>query len=779
MFLPPSVTHLRPIVRRSRRFASRGLRLVLSLAIAVAAGGALVTAADWPEWRGPARDGLSPDKGLPEKWSPAGEGLAWKVPIGSRSGPIVVGDRLYMLTHAGAAFALEAPDTQERVVCLDANTGKLIWEHRINMFHSDVPAHRVGWASPAADPATGNIYALGDGAMLVALSRDGKLLWEHSMNEEFGFVTTHGGRTTSPIVEGDLVIVTGLNAGWGALARTGNRYFAFDKKTGDLVWVSSPQQRHYDTNYSTPIVATVKDTRLVLVGGTDGCIHALKASTGEPVWKFEMTKRAVNTSVVMHGTDAIVTHSEENLDTSEMGLLAAIDATATGNITKDQLRWSQHGFQGGFASPVLDEAAGRLYEVDNGAILAAFDLKDGHRLWDKKLGTLQKGSPVFGDGKLYIGTENGRFYILRPNATGVDVLDEDDIKSADGSEEPIIASPAIANGRVYFASMRALYAIGPKTVKPAPRPRAAPANTNAGAAAATSGTPGAPAVVQIVPFEKVLKPTDKVKFDVRLFDAQGHRLPPQPATFALDGLKGTIAPDGTFTPAPDAPMQGGSIKATVGALNGTARVRVLPTLPLAYNFDDITGQTPPVPWINATGKFVVADLDGSKVLSRLEDNTPGRRARLFFGTVDMADYTMEADVRVGEKRRQMGDAGVIAQRYSLVLFGNGQKIELQPWQANPAMTVSAPFQWKPEIWYHVKLRVENLKDGTTRVQGKAWPKDEQEPTAWTVEKLDKIGHKHGAPGIYADSLYGAYYDNLKVTSLAASGDVRPSSAANR
>lgn len=762
------------MVRRRRTFASMVLLLVLCVS------GAFLSAADWPEWRGPARDGQSTEKGLPEKWSTTGENLAWKVPIGSRSGPVVFGDHLYMLTHAGAAFALDAPDTQERVVCLDANTGKLLWEHKINMFHSDVPAHRVGWASPAVDPATGNVYAFGDGAMFVALSPDGKLLWEHSLNEEFGFVTTHGGRTTSPIIEGDLVILNGLNAGWGSLARTGNRYFAFDKKTGDVVWVASPQNKHYDTNYSTPIAATINNVRMILVGGTDGTIHGIKAWTGEPVWKFEMTKRAINNSVVMHGTDAIVTHSEENLDTSEMGLIGVIDTTtAKGELQKSQLRWAVHGFQGGYGSPVIDAQANRMYMVDNGSILAAFDLKDGHRLWEKKLGTLQKGSAVLADGKLYVGTENGRFYILRPGDKAVEVLDDEDLREGkpEGAETAIIASPAVANGRVYVATMSTLYAIGPKGTKATPHKAGAAAKSGAGAAAPAAAGPAT--VMEVFPWEKAIRPNEKAKFEVRLYDANGNRVASQPATFALEGLKGTVAPDGTFTPDAAASLQGGLVKATVGTLTGTARVRVLPPLPVAYNFDDITGEAPPAPWINATGKFAVSDLDGNKVLRRLEDNTPGRRARLFLNTPDLSDYTIEADVRVNEKRRQLGDAGVIAQRYGLVIFGNAQKIELQPWQANPAMTVSAPFQWKTDAWYRLKLRVENLKDGTTKVQGKAWPRDEQEPSGWLVEKIDKIGHKHGAPGLYADALFGSYYDNVKVTSLTAGGDVRPSSAERR
>ena len=63
-------------------------------------------------------------------------------------------------------------------MALDADTGKVVWEYKFNIFQSDVPPHRVGWASPAADPETGNIYALGVGAQVIALSKDGKLLWE-------------------------------------------------------------------------------------------------------------------------------------------------------------------------------------------------------------------------------------------------------------------------------------------------------------------------------------------------------------------------------------------------------------------------------------------------------------------------------------------------------------------------------------------------------------------------------------------------------------------------
>jgi hypothetical protein len=325
--------------------------------------------------------------------------------------------------------------------------------------------------------------------------------------------------------------------------------------------------------------------------------------------------------------------------------------------------------------------------------------------------------------------------------------------------ESIIASPAVANGRVYVASMDALYAIGPKTLRPAAAP--APVPTPAAA------TPGAPAAALVFPSDVTLKPGQAQKFAVQLYDANGVKVPTPAGTtiaWTLEGLKGTAAPDGTFTPDAAAGSQGGTLKAAVsgGSLAGSARVRVAISGKQEENFDGFTAEAPPGGWVNAANKFDVKDLEGNKVLQRREDNTLTRRARMFFGAPDMANYTVEMDVRTIEKRRQQGDVGVIAQRYVMVLFGNSQKVELQPWQPNVAMTVSAPFQWKGDAWYRVKLEVQNQKDGSVRVRGKAWPRGETEPAAWLVEKVDPIGHKMGSPGIYADAPWGAYFDNIKV-----------------
>jgi outer membrane protein assembly factor BamB len=735
------------------RICSSRVAVLSFLLIAPAVG---LGAADWPEWRGPGRDGVSHETNLPSKWSTGGENLAWKLPFGGRSAPVVFRDRLYLQTTIG-----DPASTQERLVAVDAESGKVLWERRFNLYLSDVPQHRSAWASPAVDPETGNIYVFTVAAELICLSPDGKVLWDRSMTELHGAVTTHGGRTVSPIVEGDKVILNALILAWGDLNRPGNRYFAFDKKTGQTIWISSPQARHYDTNYSTPIVATVNGMKLMMVGGTDGVYHALKVNTGEPVWQVEVSKRAIlNSPLYLNGV-TYITHGEENIDTTEMGMIAAIDPTRTGKLGADAYKWKTLGFLPSFASPVTDGE--RLYTVDNSAIVGAFDLKTGKQLWHRSLGTLQKGSPVLADGKLYVGTENGKFFILRPSASGVEILDED-LLGKPANPDPIIASPIVADGRVYVTSMENVYAIG-KRQRPA-------RSSSRGATAGTSGTNGqgggaADGVVthvQLFPYEAELTPGAQQKFRLRLYDGKGNLIreeAPQKATWAVDQLAGTVNPDGTLTAGKDA--QGGFVKATVGGVTGQARVRVVPPLPWSFDFDKPAAEAPPSWWVGGPGKVFQRTVEGAgAVLVRPRDDTVGRRAKVIMGDPIWHDYTVEADVRGREQRRQRGDVGLINQRYDLVLFGNGQKLELHPWQAADEMTVKVPYAWKPDVWYRMKLRVDSRRDGTTQVRGKVWPVGESEPQAWTIEKIDRIPHKNGSPGLYGDGISDIYFDNMRV-----------------
>jgi outer membrane protein assembly factor BamB len=725
---------------------------------------ALLSANDWPEWRGPARTGVSAETGLPESWSPAGDNLAWTAPYGGRSAPVVFGDRLYLQNGVGSGAEL-----QERLMAFNADTGKVLWEHKYNLYTSDVPPHRIAWASPAVDPATGNVFAFSGNGHLFAFSPDGKVLWERSLAEEFGMWTTHGGRVSSPIVDGDQLIVSGLMFLWGQHSNGAHRYVSFDTATGKAIWMSSPEGRPTDTIYANPFVATVNGVRTVFSGGSDGAMHAFKAADGEPIWNWRVSQRGLNTAALVMGDDVIVTHSEENVGRNDMGMVAAVPANSKGTLTDKDARWIVHGVQIGFASPVSDGE--RLYVVDNGGVLFAFDLKTGARLWHLTLGTIAKASPVYADGKLYVGTENtgnagGKFFIIRPHADRGEILDEDWLGTPEASQL-IIASPIVARGRIYVVSDSALYAIGPKGT---PSGTAKPAAPAGGSAAQGSGPGGPVASLVVSPTEHLIKPGEPLQLDVRAFDAQGRRVSNAgAATWELEGLKGTIQ-NGRFTPA-DGIGQAGLVKASIGSATGAARIRVVPDLPWTYDFEQHEGTAPPPYWINATGKFEIREMDGTKVLVKLANNAFAfaKRTRPFFGSTEFSDYTIQADVRSMELRRQMSDVGIVAQRYELVLFGNHQRLELQPWQPEVDRTVRVKFPWEKDRWYTMKLEVQTLDKGQVRARGKVWPRGEAEPEAWTIERIDPLGSLRGSPGIYADALNSApqggseiYYDNIKV-----------------
>jgi outer membrane protein assembly factor BamB len=706
----------------------------------------LLPASDWTDYRGPNRDGSSPDKNLPSKWSPAGENLAWKAPYGGRSAPVIHGDRMYVMNGVGSG-----PTLQERLMCLNADTGQVIWEYHMKVYLSDVPTHRVSWASPAVDPETGNVYAFGVGGLLVALNRQGKLLWEHSMAEEQGLVTTHGGRTVSPVVYGNLLIVGGVSTGWGEMARPAHRYFAFDKRNGEFVWISTPGGRPFDTTYAPAVITEVNGVKLLVAGGGDGAVHAIKVLTGEPVWSFAMSKRGINTGVLVYDNQAIVSHSEENLDTSAMGLLASINAAGHGKLGPQDVKWKVPGFQGGYSTPVMD--GDRVFQIDNGANLYAFDFHTGKELWKQNLGTIQKASPVIADGKIYVGTESGKFFILKPHADHCEILSDVELGKVPG-EEQVIASAAVARGRVYFVSTQNIYAIGKKGAGIAPPPYKPEPHPHL--------TADVPAThVQVAPAEVILRPGETAKFKVSTFDAKGRFIQETKAEWSLEGLKGKVE-DGAFVASLMEP-QAGNVKATVGGISGTARVRVVPPLPWSENFDNLAPGAPPTHWVNATGKYQVRQEEGNKVLVKLADNPFTKRARIFMGPGNMKDYTVEADIRATEKRRQMGDAGVVAQRYELALFGNHQRVELQSWQPETKRTVMKDFAWTKDTWYHMKLEVENLPDGSVRARGKVWPKTGAEPDKWTIERIDPPGqgNQEGAPGLYADAPFEVFFDNFK------------------
>src|SRR5437016_12436875 len=193
----------------------------------------------WLSWRGPQQNGSSLEKNLPDKLD-VKEAL-WVADFPGQSTPVIANGKLYIVGYLG-----DGPDLQEGVACFDAETGQKLWQRLYNDFLSDTIYQRYATSSAAVDPETGEIFMQGTQGILAALDADGKMLWSHSLMEEFGRLTFPNSRTASPAIDGDLVITRGITANWGGHGPAADRFYAFDKLTGALVWASSPGDRPKD-----------------------------------------------------------------------------------------------------------------------------------------------------------------------------------------------------------------------------------------------------------------------------------------------------------------------------------------------------------------------------------------------------------------------------------------------------------------------------------------------------------------------------------------------------
>ena len=706
-------------------------------------------ASDWPSWRGPNQDGSSSEIGLVSSWSLEGDNLLWKADFMGRSTPIVLNDRVYVIGRVGVDIT-----EQERVACFDAKTGEMLWEHRFNVFHSTIPFNRLGWTSLAGDRETGYIYAHTISGVFACFNKDGKVVWSHSLTEEFGRFTGYGGRTVTPVVEGDFVILSFLNTSWGSHAAMRHRYFAFDKKTGEVVWTKTPGGPPKDTTYPVSVVAEINGRRLLIDGNSDGHVYAMDVKTGEKVWGFQVSQGPLNASVVVDGTRVYASHNRENTDTTVMGRVVCIDGTGTGDITETHELWRVDGIEAGYSSPAI--ADGRLYVVDSSANLHCLDGETGEVHWTHSLGTVGKGSPVVADGKIYVTEVNGHFLILQPGENECKTLNTIQIEREPGHYAEIYGSPAIADGRVYFTTEEGLYCLGVQGSSASSQP--APVSGRAGMRMSR----GAPASVQIVPTEVLAQPGDSLQFSVRAFNDEGVQIiGAKAAEWSLNGLSGTIDENGKLTLEPNQVGQAGTVSAKIEDLQNSARVRVIPPLPWQENFESIEEGKSPPHWVRATNRFAVREMDGNKILVKPPARRGLHRSNVYIGPPNMKNYIVQVDLLGTKPKRNMPDMGLIANRYTLEMQGNHQRLQVLSWRSDLRMAKWIDFKWEPNVWYTMKMRVD-VVDDTAHVKGKVWAKGEPEPEEWTITVEDPLPNREGSPGIYGYSPAEIYYDNLKV-----------------
>lgn len=702
---------------------------------------------DWPNWRGPEQNGISRETGLIDRWDFAdGTNVLWKnEEAGGISTPIVMRGKLYTLVRNNPGTHREG----EKVLCLDAATGQKLWESAFNVYLSDVPAERVGWSCCVGDPTTGRVYAMGVCGYFQCLDGDtGETIWKHSLNEEYGLLSTYGGRTNVPVVFEDKVIISAVIIGWGEMARPAHRFLAFDKHTGELIWFNGTKPLPEDTTYSTPVTATLKGQPALVFGSGDGGVYGFQPRTGKPIWNFQLSRRGINVSPVVQDYNVYIAHAEENTDNTTMGAIVRIDGSLAGDVTNSGQIWRAGGMDGK-SSPVLVD--NRLYAIDDGAKIYVLNADTGKEVCKpvKLIGTIMRGSPLYADGKLYVCTTSA-WHVLQPTEKGAKIIHK--LRLPD--EDEVSGSPIVSHGRIYLPTGGHLYCLGKPDTKPQATARPdLPEETPAGA-----NDP--PTLVQVVPHEVLLRPGEKQTFTARLYNARGQFLRTSPAKFALDG-PGEIDTAGNYSAASGTAHTATYLTAKVGDLKGTARIRVVPPLPWKFDFSD--GEVP-VTWIGARYRHQIRDFDGNKAMVKITTIPKGTRSQAIMGQTDLHDYTIQADVRGALTNNKLPDMGVIAQRYTLDLMGASQQLQLRSWTPQLGrFSKTVPVQWQANTWYTIKLRAA-VENGKAVLRGKVWPRDQKEPAAWTLEATDEAGNFVGSPGLWGNANDSEItIDNIQVT----------------
>ncbi|QJX00679.1 outer membrane protein assembly factor BamB family protein [Frigoriglobus tundricola] len=763
----------------------RMLALVLAV-LALVARAPAARAADWIHWRGPMQNGHSLEKNLPGEFDPTKgkEGnVVWTAPYGGRCAPLVMDGRVYVIQGTGSGL-----EEAEQLVCVDEQNGKLHWSYRVNVFHTDIVSTRVAWAPLTGDPATGHVYAQTTGGELLCLDKAGKLVWKHSLTEEYGRASGYGGRLPAPIFDSGLVIVGMISSSWGDFSRGANRFVAFDGKTGEVVWWFDPGFPSKETYGSNPIVAVLNGQRVLLTGGGDGYLHAIKLRTGERIWSYQYCSGAANPAPLVSGNYVYAVHGDENPEGGPYGRIICLDASKIGTDGKPELVWEyRKSVRFGLTSPAI--ADGLLYAADDVGDLHCFNAKSGKELWKYRYANEVRGSPLIADGKLYINDVQRRMLILTLN--GNSKPDEGDtfefrFKEPKGIYSETNGTPIAVNGRVYFVSAASLWCLGlpntkPEVVKYPSLPPETPYKDDAVAGA------------RLFPADVVLKPSGKAKFQVVYVDANGREVkdtrPSPPATWALPlpaktptgaqppALQGKID-NGELAVAP-VPAQQGYVEFDGGGIKARARVRVAAQISWKQDFEKAPAGSSPGGWVNANGKFTVVKLaDGNMVLMKNNNDPrpPLAKANTFITLPDSANYTIQADLMGTRVRDGMADFGIINSRYTLVLDGKTdpdskkRQVRLFSWEARPRITRIEDFDWQPDVWYTAKLTIEQ-KEKTAIVRGKVWKRGDPEPEAWTVEFEDPSPNRVGSAGLYGyvtnstATLTGAncYYDNIAIT----------------
>lgn len=393
-----------------------------------------VASADWPQFRGPNRDGISQEPGVLRAWPGSGPKVLWKVPAGEGYSQIVV--------SKGRLYTFYGQDKDEVAAALDAATGKQIWRVRIDdKFISD-QGH-----GPRSTPTVDGdkVYVLSASGKLAALkTANGQTVWQHDLPGEYGAKPPGWGISTSPLVEGNLLIVN--------VGGSGNRsVMAFDKATGKPVWTSGSDV----AGYSAPIAITVRGVRQIIVFAGKS-ILSLSPKDGKLLWSSPWkTDWNVNAATpIFFPPDKLFISSGYDTGSGLFQIRVAGDRVSAVEV------WKSRDMKNQFSSSVLHN--GIIYGFDN-ATLKAIDAATAAERWEQR--GFGHGSLILAGGHLVVLSDRGKLALVEATPAGFRELGSTQVL-----EGKCWTAPALAGGRLYVRNQEHLVALdwrGPKAAAPA------------------------------------------------------------------------------------------------------------------------------------------------------------------------------------------------------------------------------------------------------------------------------------------------------------------------
>jgi outer membrane protein assembly factor BamB len=400
---------------------------------------ALLTAAgradDWPQWRGPARTGLSKETGLLKAWPKGGPKLLWqrKDAGGGYSTPAVVGDRVYLMGEH---------DGEEFVAALDASKGAKVWSTPVGKVGRNLgPQYPGPRATPTVDGD--RIYALGSDGDLVCLEKGGKKVWSKNLKKDFGGEPGMWAYSESVLIDGDKLLCTP-----GGKTAT---LVALNKKDGSVIWKCAVPGGD-KAAYASAIAVDVAGVRQVVQFLHDGLV-GVDAKTGKFLWRYDETKdQAANIPTPVFHDGCVFTSTSRN-GTGLNRIKVTKDA-----VTSEQVYYNKTKFNSvGGVVRVGDYVYGTLAPANprGEAQLACVEFKTGKEKW--RHDCAGSASLCYADGLLYVRGQGGSGFgpekppeVALVEATPDGYKEKGRFKQPDHGGKPAYPHPVVANGRLYL-----------------------------------------------------------------------------------------------------------------------------------------------------------------------------------------------------------------------------------------------------------------------------------------------------------------------------------------